>query len=142
MNKEDALPIHIRGALPTDESIIYATWLNSLYCVEPFRRLPKDYFMAAHHALIQSLLTRSQVLIACDPNDPDQIYGYCVCSLGDGVLHWIFTKKDFRRFKVAQRLRDKLGDREITCTQQTPAMKAIAEKWEVYFDLSLLRTAK
>lgn len=139
MNKREALPVHIRSALPTDVSIVYATWLHSLYSLEPYKRLPKDYFMAAQQALIQSLLTRSQVLIACDPNDLDQIYGYSVVKLANSTLHWIFTKKLFRNMHVGTRLIEHMGDNEIACTQYTPAMRAIAEKWNVTFDTSRLK---
>lgn len=47
-----------------------------------------------HGRVIEQLLARSKVVVACNPEKPEQILGYVVAE--QGVLHWLFVKSPFR----------------------------------------------
>ena len=107
-----AAPYRIRGYLPSDSALIYATWLNSF---EPYRdrRVPRDLYYTAQHDLITKLMRDSvltgHVLVACNATDPEHVMGWLVGdyrpdTLGGRVLHYVFTKALYRHMGVASAL--------------------------------------
>ncbi len=68
------------------------------------------YFQFEHKA-IEKLLQKSQVLIACDPADANQLYGYIVFQIIDGVLvvHYAYIKHSFRKMGLLRLLTSSLN---------------------------------
>lgn len=52
--------------------------------------------------LMTGLLQRSRTVLAVNPDDADQIYGYCVHTYADDipVVHYLYVKAVFRGFGV------------------------------------------
>jgi hypothetical protein len=51
-------------------------------------------FFDEHGRVVEQLLARSKVVVACNPERPYQVIGYVVAE--PGVLHWVFVKSPFR----------------------------------------------
>lgn len=68
----------------------------------PVRR---DVFFDYQQRLIEALLRRpkTQVLVACQYNDADLIFGYLVGE-PPRILHWVYVKKPFRNSGIMARL--------------------------------------
>lgn len=82
-----------------------ATFLRGLYYGDTwFSSIPKDVFMDNYKLVIQSLLAKSQVKVACLNEDPDVILGYSVLSPDFQGVHWVFVKAAWRRQGVARSL--------------------------------------
>jgi len=95
----------IRNAVETDLPFIYATWLKGLYHDKlwpAFRVVHQDTFYPNYHRVIESILSRSTVFVACLEDEPDVVLGYSVVS--GNTLHWIFIKKAWRGNKIAKQL--------------------------------------
>lgn len=133
MSNTHELPIHIRHAVPSDENMIYSFWVNSVSDMYSRRNIPKAWVKAAQRALIAKILKKSDVLIGCDIHNDDQVFGYMVANLTGGVLHWIYTKNDFRNYKVADRLVGRLlsNHETIVCTHPTPIVRKLVDKWNI-----------
>lgn len=88
--------VKLRKANEADISFIFNSWLKS-YRASAKAILPAVYFQFQHQ-LIEQLLKRSTVTVACNPADESQIYGYVVHEVQDGVdvLHYGYVKQDFR----------------------------------------------
>lgn len=106
MNKENW---KTRGLKPGDIPYITSTWMNSF---RSNARWPKEIlhriYSSEHNRIINSILNNSQVLIACDPEDEDHIFGYVVFSnitrIDLDIFHYVFTKRAFQKLGVAKGL--------------------------------------
>lgn len=105
MNKSDL--IGIRAAVEGDRNLILATWLRGLYYgCSLFTEVPKNTFMAAYHDILERLLASNnvKVTIACLRDDPDVIVGYSVTNRDGTIVHWVFTKSNWRNIGIAKSL--------------------------------------
>lgn len=99
-------PILVRKAVQSDVAFIQATWLRSFRSGAMVRHVPNRLYYAYHHLILDELLPKAIILIACDEEDPDTILGYIVAELVDTalVIHFMYVKKPFRLFGIARRL--------------------------------------
>ncbi len=103
LDKKDL--VSIRGPRPDDVSFIYASWLRGLYYGDTwFGEIPKDVFMANYHRVLEAILTKADVRVACLKDDPDVILGYSVAY--GPILHWIFVKSAWRNIGIGKSLTD------------------------------------
>lgn len=99
----DVESYHIRPYQASDENFIYATWLKGLYYGNKLlNKVPQRIYYSSYHKVIESILKRPsiQITCACLKEDPDVLLSYCVSE--NKVLHWIFTKKSFRKLGIAK----------------------------------------
>ncbi len=131
----EILPIKIRQGKLSDEDFVYSSWIHCLGNSKPYSSLDRNWFAAAQHALIERLLNRSRVFIACDPEDEDQIYGYIVGELDRAILHWVYVKQRFRKVNVATRLFEAALPQTVPCIAsiRTPAFSQLEKRWDISF---------
>lgn len=101
------LPLTIRHANDQDIPFIFSSWLKSFRDAGLMvRSVPNTIYFTNHHKILQRLIKRSTVYVACDPKDSSQIYGYIVAEYIDGtfVLHFIYVKQSFRKLGVGRAL--------------------------------------
>lgn len=95
----------IRDACPEDTSFIMATFLRGLYYGDSwFSMIPKDIFMANYKMVIERLLQKSVVKVACLKEDHNVILGYSILSADYQAVHWTFVKSAWRRKGIAKSL--------------------------------------
>lgn len=68
--------------------------------------MPTSDYFAHYRKLIADLLYKSITVVACDPQDPEFIYGYAVIRPIEDlkIIHYAYTKKPFRRFGVLKQI--------------------------------------
>lgn len=99
----------IRDMGEADISFIFSSLLRSYeeVAVEKLRISVSVYYRG-HHDLLMRVLERGQCLMACDPEDPDQIYGYVLYASDDHgqppCLHYLYVKGSFRRAGIGSAL--------------------------------------
>lgn len=96
--------VKIRLKETKDEAFIYNSWLKSNRAQHA--NMPNGDYFEHYKAIIADVLYKSIVAIACDPNDPEFIYGYLVIRPIDDVniIHYAYIKKPFRRFGILKQL--------------------------------------
>lgn len=99
----------LRPGNASDVDIIEASWLESMRHGSPHTRgIPSDIFKPRQRATIRRLMERSECLVACLPNDPDVVLGYCVNEPARGesraVVHFVYVKEKFRHVGIATAL--------------------------------------
>ena len=94
--------ILVREAKATDESFIYATWLRSYRNSEFARHQENDKYYWRQHDLIEKLMKGNQVNVAVIDESPDVVLGWA-CGR-NGLLHYSYVKKAFRRLGIAKKL--------------------------------------
>jgi hypothetical protein len=92
------------------------------------------------HAIVESLLKRSNIVIACDPAEPDLIYGWGVGEVDKDVLilHFFYCKHALRGFGVAKAMEAELLKLPHTSvrysTRTPPVFKAISRRQDYTYD--------
>lgn len=99
-----ALPITYRLATPGDRAYVIDTWLQSYRGSQFAMKLPDFVYWSrfGHVGLVEHLVEHEDILIAGLPDDPSWMYGW-LCH-GTDVVHYVFTRGEFRNQGVARAL--------------------------------------
>lgn len=105
-SKKKVTMMKIRGLLPCDIGFITSTWMNTYKRDAKLAPLLLDgLFFNEHNRLIHDSLDCNKVLIACDPEDKEHVFGYLVGHSSPSVqadyLHYIYVKSSFRQKGIA-----------------------------------------
>ena len=96
----------LRPAEAKDRNFILNSWLRRYRDAISARLVTDAVYYRIQHEVITKILDRPNLLtvVACNPEDPMQIYGYLVAEVLDDLLlvHWTYVKGPFRRFGVAK----------------------------------------
>lgn len=102
------VPVTFRRPTPECLSFIYSSWLKSFRIYSRWAKaVPAQIYFGNHKRVVQKLLEDSGVLIACNPECPDQIFGYAVyqpTAGGVAVLHYLYVKQPYRKMGIATAL--------------------------------------
>lgn len=136
MQKE--LPILLRPANAEDVGFIFNSWLKSFRNSEYASEIPNEIYFSEHHKLIERLLQKYEVIVAANPEDPSQIYGFICAGLTDGVftLHYVYVKHTFRRMGIGAALLNAFEhDPEFAAiyTHKSRSAKHLAKKYNFIY---------
>jgi len=93
----------IREAIGDDLSFIYHSWIKSYKDGSALGRSCRNpIFRDNYRFIIDDILIKSNVLVACKNDNPDVVFGFIVYN--NSTLHYVFTKQAFRRFGIAKAL--------------------------------------
>lgn len=98
-----------------DFEYIADSWQKE-YRKGPFAsQIHSDVFFPNYRARIKALLEISETIVACNPEDEDQVYGYAVHRrIGPlHILSWINVKGTFRGLGIGHRMFKEIGEVDI-----------------------------
>jgi len=103
--------VRLRPIIEDDTAFIFNSWLKSYRFSHFGEKITNTIYFAEHHKVIERLIDNSKVLVACNPEEPSQVYGYIIGEEVDGifVLHFIYVKHTFRNMGVGKTLLDAWG---------------------------------
>lgn len=126
------IPIALRAPTAEDLPLILNSWLESHREEDGNGRMSNDVYFAIHKPRIVAILQRATTLIAANPDDPWQVYGW-ICYEG-GVVHYVYVKyHSFRRMRVATRLMAEAGNPRIA-TATGRLWDTLRQAWGVSYD--------
>lgn len=100
MNEE----FKIREARGDDLPFLLNSYIRSYRKAPMNQRVPDSLYFDFHPDVAKQLLKRSSVLVACDLQFDNQLYGYIMFEpVGDdfACVHWMYVKAIYRRLGVA-----------------------------------------
>jgi len=102
----------------SDESFLFSTWLKSYHVP----RVPQPIYNIGQRNQIISILAdaETRVLVACDKESPELIFGYIVLGAGNTV-HYLYTKGMYRGQGIGRSLLSNLEVGPIFYTARPPA---------------------
>jgi GNAT superfamily N-acetyltransferase len=121
---EEELDIIIREAIQDDLPLIYNSWLKQ-YRESPFSvGVVNSVYYSQHRKIIDCLIERSVLRVACDAASPTKIYGWVCGEIYDPlVLHFIYVKKKYRKRGIGGMLLNEFGWKEVPHIITTHFMK-------------------
>lgn len=96
----------IRLANDDDIHLVINSWLHS-YRASPFGAgMSSEVYYREHRDVLQDILEHCQVMVACDNEIGDQIYGWIAYeeSKEETIVHFVYVKRPFRKFGIASTL--------------------------------------
>lgn len=99
----------LRPSRTNDINFVYSSWLKCYREDSPLTKYTRRrLFFEGHQKILDGLLAspQVQVIVACDGEEQDLIYGYLAYE--PGVLHFIYVKEAFRKMGIAKQLMSKL----------------------------------
>ena len=129
--------IALRAALPTDLPFIYSSWLKSYRHSYFAKNITNTIYFKEHHDIIESLLDKSQIVIACDKHDQTQIFGYMVANFVDNIftVHYLYVKHPYRKLGLGSTLLRTMSDlKTLSCyTHETSVAQRLAAKYNFVY---------
>lgn len=105
------LSITIRDADAGDISFIFSSWLKSFRNGLMSKHVDNTIYYQEHHKVIEKILKRSKIKIACSADDIANIVGWVCYEHVDGlfVMHYAYVKHVFRNLGVFNELKQHTG---------------------------------
>lgn len=126
--------IVLRKATRADIQFITSGWLKSFRNAPFVRGVPNSVYYYYHHKILEELLPRSQVMVACNEADPNQLLGFVCAEVLDNsvlVLHYVYVKQLLRKQGIAKFMVDTLkSDLSIATVQYTAKTYAVIDMEE------------
>lgn len=121
----------IRRADADDAAMVFSYWLRDHFERSAFAKgLTKSTYMHLHHLVLERVIARSVIHVACDAADPSIIFGF-VCAEGP-TLHYLYVKRRFRGFGIGGLLLAAAGfkdDAPHAFTHLTDEMVSLRRRW-------------
>lgn len=132
------MPVQIRPATEEDVPFIFNAWLKSYRKSFFAQPINNTIYFAEHHKVLEHLAKTSTVVVACDPKEPSQLFGFGAGTSKDGItiIHYIYIKHTYRQLGIGKLIAKSLGheDGKPTCyTHQTSSASKLAEKHNLLY---------
>ena len=72
------LPVRLRTLTEEDKPFIFNSWLKSYRFSHFGEKITNTIYFEDHHKIIENILKKAKVVVACNEEDPSQDYGYIV----------------------------------------------------------------
>lgn len=136
--EQKTVPISIRDVTQSDVNFIFNSWLKSFRAGRLASKVDNSVYYAEQHKVIEKLIANGTTHIACDPNEPGEIYGYVNYQMIDGVfvMHYIYTKHTFRNMGIARQLLKHIKHDFKTaacCSHLSPAAEKLHAKYNLVY---------
>lgn len=133
------MDLYIREPTSDDTNFVLNSWMKSLRTAVP--NIESDVFYSFQKMIILKLLSKATLLVACNPEDLDQIFGWIVFSNKEGVtvVHYVYVKQPFRLNGIANGLFEVVRPKEIRmATHWTKHFEILKDKWKLIYNPYLL----
>ena len=95
-----------------DVSFVFSSFLKSCREAPAFQEIPNHIYFAKMHERMEATLDGPQTftIVACDPSEPDVVFGYIVGELvrDDLVIHYTYVKHALRGFGLGKAMEGEL----------------------------------
>lgn len=128
------MQLKIRPATASDLPFIYSAWLKSFRRHPWVSPAPNAVYYKYHHDIIDRLLQRGLISVACSDEDEDQILGFVVYENRANlvILHYYYVKQPYRRMGIAGQLLRSLPSIDFYTHQTGPKHPILEEVEAVY----------
>ncbi len=140
---DETLPIIIRTAIESDYAYILASFTREMHKTVPYNFIPNKIFFPHYTKLINDILQKSQVSVACLEDDHEDIAGYLITqdyNESNLIVYWAQTKAIFRRLGVMKALLEPhdYKKKNLICPHYFKLFKNLKESYSLIFDPTIL----
>lgn len=130
--------IRMRAATEADVGFIFNSWLKSYRSSLFAKHISSSVYFSGHHKFLEALIPNAEIKIACNDQDPTQIYGYICAQYIEGILvvHYVYVKQDYRNLGIGKMLLDQFDhsmERASCYTHQTKIGEQLAIRFNMIY---------
>lgn len=136
------IPLLFRSRNADDRNFIVSSWMRSFRSGSKWAKdVSAEVYKVQHQRVIMQLLANSGSIVACSPDDPNQIFGYAIyqpSAEGIAIIHWLYVKEMYRKLGIGASIyREVLmaadHDLKMPCavTHSTHALDWAADKYNL-----------
>lgn len=98
--------VRLRPATEDDVNFIFNSWLRCYRQSLNTRGIENPVYFAQHHKVLEGLCKKAEIIVACNPTDLSQIYGYICTEIVEDipVIHFIYVKELYRKLGLGMHL--------------------------------------
>jgi len=103
----DKLPIALRAFNDiSDLGFVYNSYLKSFRGSLINKKVSNSIYYKAHQRFLTEYIQKhgSSIIMAVNPESPDQIYGYCIYNLQLNEIFFAYSKEAFRKLSIFKSL--------------------------------------
>lgn len=139
--------VKLRKAVQADVGFIFNAWLKSFKFSLFAKNITNTIFFTEHHKVIERLLKQNETIIACNPDDESQIFGFINAGNVDGILcvNYIYVKQSFRNLGIGKTLLESFrpdSESAAVYTHFTRMSEKLAPKYNFVYHPYLLINIK
>lgn len=139
----DKPPVRLRKATQEDVGFIFNSWLKSYKYSLFAKGITNTIYFSEHHKIVENLLKQNETIIACNDNDPSQIFGFINAGRVDGILaiNYMYVKQPFRNLGIGKTLLNSFEHDASTAaiyTHHTRMSEKLAAKYNLVYHPYLL----
>lgn len=143
INMDDTLPVKIRPAINSDYPYILASFTRELHKVVPYNFMSNKSFFPYYTKLINAILYKSNITVACLEDNEEDIAGYLIASdynKDNLIVYWGQTKAIFRRLGIMKLLLEPYNykNKNLICPHYFNLFKKLRESYSLIFDPTIL----
>lgn len=132
---------YIREPTEQDQNFIYNSWLKSLR--QSLSLVDKSIYFIEQKKIIATAVRDSTVLVSCNPDYLDQIFGYIVYDdspLAYTTIHYVYVKHPYRRYGIGSELVSLVEPTSVpfVASHWTRCFEFISESWNLVFNPYIL----
>ena len=131
------MKFRIRRVEKQDIPFILSSWLKSFWNAPAVRGMTKTLYFRHEREAAVRLIQQSSIVMAVNPEDGDEIYGYIVYEVVDGayIMHYVYVKQAYRRKGLATNLIVRtIGDCEVAFySHRTAGSARLANKYKLNY---------
>lgn len=132
------LPIKYRAATQEDVGFIFNSWLKSYRNSNFARFISNTIYYTEQHKIIETLISENKVIVACNEQDSNQLYGYICAGTVEGFLvcHYIYVKHTYRNMGIGKSLLSQMShdpSNAALYTHHTRVADRLAPKYNLVY---------
>lgn len=138
------MAIVMRLAQPSDNNFIMNSYLRSYRNSPENEDILNDFYFAGQTRILDKIRKTSNIIIACDEDTPDLIYGYAIADKGPiPTIHYVYVRYSARKLGIAKRMLKscfpEFGDKLVTVTHKPRQFDNLRTKFKLIYDPFTIR---
>jgi hypothetical protein len=121
----------------SDTGLIFNSWLKSYRNSDFAKHQCNAVYFGSYKLIVEKIISRSMIYVACDPKDYTHVYGYIVFEelpKNNLLLHYVYVKHTYRKMQVASKLLEhiKKSSNPVLVTHWSQACKKVDQTKFIY----------
>lgn len=116
-------PVLIRPATEADLPLIFSSWIRSYRHGNPATLRQGRSYAESQHRIVERLLARAEVRVACYSGSPSLILGWACIERKNSTIHYCYVKNAYRGLGLVRSLLGSLLGQPLRYSHRTRKLR-------------------
>lgn len=126
----------IRAVRPEDNSFLISSYLKSQRYIHPNQEMRDIDYFREFKPIAESMVESTEILIACNPEDEWQIFGWISYYTQPVAVNYIYVKFPYRKNGLAKDLFNLINPHKLpmVATHTSPVFEQVKERYRLNYN--------